>query len=83
MYGIFQTRPLNGFYPDFSEDYIACDWESLRTQLLDQWKRLSASDVDHAGPSRSRIARLVERKYGVDSVCVENYLRNFERTMPL
>lgn len=65
------------------EDHIVCDWEALRTQLLYQWQRLTAPEVDSAGPSRRQIARLVERKYGIASICVENYLRNFERALPL
>ena len=67
----------------FSDDHIVCDWTVLRGQLLHQWQRLTVREIDNAGPSRGRIARLVERKYGIASVCVENYLRNFERTMPL
>lgn len=78
-----QVKQSDYFYPYHSDDHIVCDWEALRMQLLHQWQRLTATEVDNAGPSRSRIAHLVERKYGVAALCVENYLRNFERTMPL
>ena len=75
-----------GYYPQtfVNEDsYVVCDWEILRAQLLHQWQRLTAAEIDNAGPNRKRLARLVERKYGIASMCVENYLLNFERTMPL
>lgn len=71
------------YQPAFSENHIACDWELLRTQLLYQWQRLTSVEVDLAGPNRKRIAMLVERKYGIAYQAVENYLRNFERTLPL
>ena len=78
------ARPFDFYYrPAFSSDHIVCDWEALRTQLLYQWQRLTEAEVDYAGPNRRRIAQLVERKYGIAYLCVENYLRNFERTMPL
>ncbi len=65
------------------DDNVVCDWEALREQLLRQWKRLTPSEVDKVGPIRSRLANLVEQKYGIDSLSVEAYLRNFERTLPL
>ncbi len=79
-----RSEPFEFHYqPAFSQDHVVCDWEMLRNRLLYQWQRLTAAEVDNAGPSRSRLARLVERKYGVASLCVENYLRNMERNMPL
>ncbi len=62
---------------------ILSNWQALRAQLLLQWKTLSASEVDAVGPNRNRLARLIGRKYGIAVAMVENYLRNFERTMPL
>ena len=69
--------------PEFSDDHIVCDWDMLRMQLLHQWDRLSATDIDYAGPNRRKLAQLVARKYGISFPCIENYLRNFERTLPL
>lgn len=62
---------------------VSCDWQQLREQLLMQWKRIAGWELDAVGPNRSRIAQLIERKYGIASQLTENYLRNFERTMPL
>jgi len=62
---------------------ISRDWPALRAQLLLQWNRLTARELDNLGPDHRRIALLVERKYGVHYRLVENYLRNFERTIPL
>lgn len=64
-------------------DRITCNWKMLRGQLLAQWRHINASELDKIGPNRQRIARLIEREYGVAAELVENYLRNFERTMPL
>lgn len=66
-----------------SDDHVICDWEALRTQLLYKWQLLTPTEVDNAGPSRSRIAQLVESKYGIAAICVESYLINCERMMPL
>ena len=62
---------------------IQCSWTMLRTQLLKQWNRLSPSELDKAGPDRVRIAGVICDKYDISSILVENYLRNFERTMPV
>lgn len=84
MHQELHARPFEYHYqPAFPEDHIVCEWETLRTQLLHHWQRLTEAEVDNAGPNRRRIAQLVQRKYGIASVCVENYLRNFERMMPL
>lgn len=75
-------------YPDYiessgySDGLLLCDWQSLREQLLDQWGRLTKTDLDVVGPDRHRIAALVQRKYGVSSRLIENYLANLERTLP-
>ena len=76
-------QPGLSYSSSLNADQVICDWETLRSQLLHQWQRLTAEEVDIAGPSRRRIARLVESKYGIAALCVENYLTNFERTMPL
>ncbi len=62
---------------------IACKWEPFREQILNQWNRLTMREVDQIGPNRSKLALLIENKYGIASHLVENYLRNFERTLPL
>jgi hypothetical protein len=84
-----QNLKIKPSYFDFnyqalsSDDHVVCDWKTLREQLLSQWKQLTPYEIDNIGPSRSRLAYLVEQKYGVDSLSVEAYLRNFERTLPL
>jgi len=62
---------------------IVCKWEPFREQILVQWNRLTSREVDEVGPNRSRLAMLIENKYGIEAHLVENYLRNFERTLPL
>jgi hypothetical protein len=62
---------------------ITCKWEPFREQILTQWDRLTGREVDAIGPHRSRLALLIESKYGIAAHLVENYLRNFERTLPL
>lgn len=62
---------------------LRCNWESLREQLLQQWTLLTEQDLNATGPDASRIAILIERKYGIASRMIENYLLNFVRTMPL
>lgn len=62
---------------------IACQWEPFREQILQQWDRLTAQEVDEVGPNRSKLAMLIENRYGIAAHLVENYLRNFERTLPL
>jgi hypothetical protein len=62
---------------------ITCKWEPFRDQILAQWNRLTAREIDEVGPNRSKLAMLIENKYGIAAHLVENYLRNFERTLPL
>ena len=70
----------NDAYPGTGR--VRCSWEPLKAQLLEQWDRLSPGELEEAGPYRARLALLIQRKYGIASGLVENYLRNFERTMP-
>ena len=60
-----------------------CDWSTLRSQLLEQWDRLSDGELEATGHDRRRIAELIGYKYGVSTEMAENYLCNFERTLPL
>jgi hypothetical protein len=70
--------------PDYMPSSILlCNWPVLRRQLLQQWTLLTASELDITGPNCRRIASLISHKYSVAPTAVENYLRNFERTMPL
>jgi len=62
---------------------ITCKWEPFREQILLQWSRLTSQEVDLVGPNRSKLALLIQSRYGVPAHLVENYLRNFERTLPL
>jgi hypothetical protein len=62
---------------------MICDWPTLRNQLLLQWNNLTSAEVDKAGPDRHRLALLIQRKNGIPADMVENYLHNFERTLPL
>lgn len=62
---------------------VSCDWPPLKAQLLSQWGRLTDRELDKTGQDRHRIALLIEQKYGIHYQMVENYLCNFERTMPM
>jgi hypothetical protein len=62
---------------------LRCNWDIMREQLMHQWALLSEQDLEMAGPDAARIAMLIERKYGIASRLIENYLLNFVRTMPL
>lgn len=79
--GAWYIRDQNHDSP--GETHIRCRWEPFRAQILLQWNRLSAREVDEAGPDRNKLAVLIQNKYGVAYELVENYLRNFERTLPL
>jgi hypothetical protein len=78
-----------GHIQDISETAIGtkydlkCHWPMLRSQLLEQWTQLTETDLDMTGPSAARIAALIEHKYGISGLLVENYLANFARTIPL
>ena len=62
---------------------LLCNWQMLRNQLLLQWTLITAKDLDITGANCCRIANLIAHKYDISPTLVENYLRNFERTMPL
>ena len=88
-YASKQFRQINYAAPQqkgfeyISPVIIGCDWKELRAQLMLQWPKLVPEDLDKAGPNRHRIALLIERKYGISSDMIENYLCNFERTIPV
>ena len=56
---------------------------ALASLLLQQWGRLTRRELDETRYIKTRIAHLIERKYGISHVLVEHYLRNMERTLPL
>lgn len=62
---------------------VNCDWHVLHSQLLAQWERLTPFELEAAGKNRRRIASLIQAKYGISLGMAENYLLNFERTLPL
>lgn len=62
---------------------ISCAWKPFRAQLLLQWKKLQAHELDEAGPDRHKIALLIQQRYGIATSLVESYLKSFERTIPL
>ncbi len=86
----FAIQTKKSAYAQIASRYIAannndinCDWNVLRTQLLQQWNKLSNVELEATGHNCRNIARLIEGKYGVPAKLAENYLRNFERTLPL
>jgi hypothetical protein len=79
----FQPTPYLPRVPYEAPAMVNCNWQALRAQLLQQWEKLTPRKLDKAGPNRRRIAELIEGEYGIAASMIENYLRNFERTMPL
>ncbi len=73
--------PANDDFQD--EARMHCSWMPLRAQLLLQWSHLASWELDEIGPNRHELALLIQRKYGIASQLVENYLRNYERTAPM
>jgi hypothetical protein len=63
----------------YMPDHMNCNWENVKRQLLQQWRSVSEKEIEMAGPSRSRLARLISQRYGIAYRSVENYLFNFER----
>lgn len=62
---------------------VSCNWQALREQLLRQWDRISPYELDSTDHNRLKIASLIQHKYGISNEMAINYLRNFERTLPL
>lgn len=71
-----RLKPLN-------EQPVACDRSVLSHLILQQWKRITCSDLEKTGYGKRSIALLIEQKYGVHHTFTENYLSNLERTLPL
>jgi hypothetical protein len=67
----------------FPTSLLLCNWKMLRVQLLKQWTLISEEELDATGANCFRIAGLIAHRYNLNPHMLENYLRNFERTMPL
>jgi hypothetical protein len=65
-----------------SNGVMSCNWNVLCEQLMQQWVRLTRSELEATGHNRHRIALLIQRKYGITAEMADNYLCNFERTLP-
>ena len=90
MHHTSEQRSKNGYSPTqwknpnyMPSSILLCNWKQLRKQLLSQWPLLTADELRITGANCIRIANLISHKYGIAPESVENYLRNFERTMPL
>lgn len=79
----FAAKPKPPASHHFSNAMVDCDWPVLRAQLLQQWNRLTPYELEATKHDRRRIAELIQRKYGIPMHMAENYLLNFERTLPL
>jgi hypothetical protein len=66
----------------YGDEPLHCEWHDLRGQLLLQWCRLSPHELDEAGPNRQRLARLIQRRYGISAPLVISYLQHFEHILP-
>lgn len=62
---------------------IQCDWAVLCKQLLLQWPLLTMAELNNTRQNRHQISLLIQRKYNLASDMVDNYLCNYERTLPL
>lgn len=60
-----------------------CNIGTLADTLLQQWKRLTRSELERTRFRKQSIARLIEQKYGVNHVLAEHYLSDIERNLPL
>ncbi|NDF12064.1 MAG: hypothetical protein EB060_04515 [Proteobacteria bacterium] len=67
---------------NLSSKLTNCNWDSLRSYLMQEWESLTTSELDAAGPDAIRLARLIERKYGINSDRGMNYIYNIARTLP-
>ena len=67
----------------YDDQPMTCSPHLLVSLLISQWKSLSPQDIEATQYCKRRIAKLIEQKYKIDSLLVENYLTNLERTLPL
>lgn len=62
---------------------MTCNHQEVRALLLQQWKELTAAEIEATGYSKEKLAQLIERHYGIHHRLGENYLSNLERTLPM
>ena len=62
---------------------MQCNPHLLSHMLLQQWNRLTLSEIEETQYIKRNLALLIEQKYGINHVLAENYLSNIERTLPL
>ena len=74
---------IPGETADEARNEVSCNWKALREQLLNQWDRITPTELESTHHIRLNIARLIQKKYGISVEMAFNYLRNFERTLPL
>lgn len=79
--------PHEDFTPSFPprkprpESRMHCNLRDLSQLLLRQWPRLTADEVRATRHVKSRIARLLETKYGIHHRIAEHYLTSVEGQM--
>ena len=78
-------KPAAVMPSEFStEEYpMPCNPHLLAHMLLQQWNRLTLSEIEQTQYIKRDLALLIEQKYGINHVLAENYLSNIERTLPL
>jgi len=81
--GIMQYAYRTHEVRDMADQPMRCSRKIIRDLLLVQWKRLTFKEIEATHYSKSKIALLIESKYGIHWRFTENYLSNIERTLPL
>lgn len=70
-------------YPTMQPRPMRCNRQRLSDLLLQQWKRLTQTDLEKVRYSKREIALLIEQEYGVHHLIAESYLTNLERSLPM
>ena len=74
---------LRGSYKiDSANNALNVSHSAIKDLLLQQWNRLTDKELEETGYIKKRIALLIQGKYGIHSLLLENYLSNLERTLP-
>ena len=84
IYNLKSSEFTGNLWPssNYSSATVKCSWKELRYQLLKQWRKIPADALDDTYGDYRQIAELISGIYNVSAGMIENYLRNFERTMP-
>ena len=86
-YSSFREPHIAGIYSEnhipANNNEVSCNWHILCAQLLSQWDRITPCELESTQQNRQEIAGLLQHKYGISAEMATNYLRNFERTLPL